>query len=46
MTALFDPTDDGKEEPNHLGDFLGGHLVVRDVDWSQCHVQLTAYGFA
>jgi len=21
-------------------------IVVRDVDWSQCHVQLTAYGFA
>jgi len=21
-------------------------IVVRDVDWSQCHVQLTAYAFA
>jgi hypothetical protein len=31
---MTDPTDDG-EAP----------LVFRDVDWSQCHVQLTAYGF-
>jgi hypothetical protein len=33
---MTDPTDDGEEEP----------LVIRDVDWSQCHMQLTAYGFA
>ena len=28
---MADPTDDGAP------------LVFRDVDWSQCHVQLTAY---